>query len=101
MEISHEMHEKLEVMGKGEQEIEALRLAFSQLKEPLEEALEKVLNFLLKFWKLAKKVAVKWYQLEEEKKIVVRQRHKRDFSRRKMEHQVIDRKPHMIRKIIH
>ena len=66
-----------------------------------EKVIANVRAFFLRNFEWLKKAAVKWYQLEEEKKVVVRQRHKRDFSRRKMSHQVIDRKPHrMVRKII-
>lgn len=64
------------------------------------EAIRKFYEWICENWKWLKTAAVKWYQLEEERKPIVRQRHKRDFTRRKFSHQVIDRRPHLVRKII-
>ncbi|WP_342512269.1 hypothetical protein MKY34_16820 [Sporosarcina sp. FSL K6-1522] len=79
---------------------EKLVEAIKSLAKWVEKVIANIRAFFHRNFEWLKKAAVKWYQLEEEKKIVVRQRHKRDFSRRRMEHQVIDCKPHMIRKII-
>lgn len=64
------------------------------------EAVRKFYEWICESWEWFKSIAVKWYQLEAEKKFIIRQHHKRDFTRRKFSHQVIDRRPHLVRKII-
>lgn len=64
------------------------------------EAVRKFCEWVRENWEFVKVVAVKWYQLEEEKKFVQRRRFKKDFTRHKFSHQVIDRRPHLVRKII-
>ncbi|KAA0944166.1 hypothetical protein FQ087_18755 [Sporosarcina sp. ANT_H38] len=88
MEINQETYDLLIKIGEG------FKRAFARLRRVIGEWVERN-------WKWLKKVVIKWYQLEEEKKVVTRQHHRRDFSRQKMSHQVINRKPHhMVRKII-
>lgn len=66
------------------------------------DAWERIGNVLREKWGLFKEAAVKWYQLEEEKPVKIQSQYRRDFSRQKITHQVIDRKPkHTVRKIIH
>lgn len=88
MKISQENREKLQGL------VKSITNAWSKI-------CERLMEFFRNNWKLLKKAAIKWYQLEEEKEVVVRQRYKRDFTRQKISHQVVDRKPkYMIRKII-
>ncbi|MCG3089150.1 hypothetical protein [Sporosarcina cyprini] len=87
MEFSHETRDAINAITR--KVIRAFREAFRRFCKWIQEN-----------WQWLKANAVKWYQLEEEKKTNVRQRHKRDFTRRKLSHQVIDRRPHLVRKII-
>lgn len=90
MEINQETREKFQEMAK------AIAKVFTKVREWFAK-------FFQKNWSWLKEAAIKWYQLEEEKEArpITRQFHKRDFSRQKISHQVIDRKPRqMVRKII-
>lgn len=65
------------------------------------EAVKKFCEWLCEKWEWIKAAVVKLYQLEEEKKIVKRQRYKRDFGRQRFSHQNMDRRPrHTVRKVI-
>lgn len=73
----------------------------ASIAKAIKEVWERIKNGLLKKWDILKKIAVKWYQLEEEKPVKIHNKHRKDFSRQKIIHQVTDRKPkHMVRKII-
>lgn len=88
MEISQETREKIQ-------------RAVKALVEASRKIREWFMNFFRDNWKRIKEAAIKWYQLEEEKEMIIRRRYKRDFNRQKISHQVINRKPqHMVRKII-
>ncbi|QNK87766.1 hypothetical protein H7992_21785 [Sporosarcina sp. resist] len=88
MEINQETRERIQAVAK----------ALAEMWSRIRERLAKIVRNL---WEKTKTVADKWYQLEEEKRVVVRQHHKRNFSRQKITHQVTNRKPqHMVRKII-
>lgn len=81
------------------------RYSIRKMGEKIVKAFVEIVNRIWEWvqenWQWLKEAAVKWYQLEEKKKVVVRQPYKRDFSRQKISHQVINRKPqHLVRKII-
>lgn len=73
MEISQETQEKLQKIAK------AIAEAWCKIKEWFT-------NFIRKNWEWLKTAAIKWYQFEEEKEVVVRQHYKRDFTRQKISH---------------
>ncbi len=103
MEINQDNREDVEVLVlvPTEEALKDLREAFEPFRQAFKVVLERIVIFIREKWEFLKEVTVKWYQLEEEKQIVVRQHHHRDFSRQKITHQVIDRKPRQfIRKII-
>ncbi|MEK4713455.1 hypothetical protein [Sporosarcina sp. FSL K6-5500] len=101
MEINQEKREEIEAAGTFGEAIKDFLEAFEPVAQAFREILERAAKFFRNLWEKTKTVAIKWYQLEGEKQFVVRHHHKRDFSRKKISHQVINRKPqHLVRKII-
>lgn len=88
-------------MGISQETREQLKGFVKKLSELFARVARRIREWFQENWKWLKEAAIKWYQLEEEKEVVIRLRYKRDFSRQKISHQVMDRKPqHLIRKII-
>ena len=60
-----------------------------------------LIEFTNKIYEWFKEKVIELYQFEEERPVPKRNLHKIDFTRRKMQHQVIECKPrHLIKKII-
>ncbi|MBO0586134.1 hypothetical protein [Sporosarcina sp. E16_8] len=101
MEINREKREEVEAARTFGDAINDLLKVFEPIARAFKEILERAAKFFRSIYVKTRKVAIKWYQLEEEKQVTVRQHHRRDFSRHKIKHQVINRKPRQFnRKII-
>lgn len=84
MEIDQEIYEKLKMAC-----------------DKLVESLRKIAQVFMNAWKWIKEKVIELYQLEEERPASIRNYHKFIFTRQKVHHQVIERKPrHLIKKII-
>ena len=91
MEINQESQDKLQAIAKS------LAKVFGKIVD----SLKKFVKWLQCNWKWLKEKWIELYQLEEKKQKSKKNQHQMNFSRRKITHQVIDRRPkQMIRKII-
>jgi len=100
MEINQEKREEVETARTFGDAINDFLMAFEPMVRAFKVILERAAKFFQRIYVKTRKIAIKWYQLEEEKKVVVRHHHKRDFGRKKISHQVIDRKPRQINRRI-
>ncbi|WP_419957232.1 hypothetical protein [Psychrobacillus psychrotolerans] len=92
MEINQETRDKLQALAKSCAKI------FSEIFENMKQFAE----WIKDNWNWLKEKCVELYQLEEKKQKTKKNQHHMNFSRKKITHQVIDRRPkQMIRKIIH
>ncbi|MEK5148784.1 hypothetical protein MKX53_17525 [Psychrobacillus sp. FSL K6-4615] len=92
MEINQETQDKLQAIAKS------LAKVFNEIFEYVKQFAEWIKNN----WSWLKEKCVELYQLEEKKQKATKNQHHLNFSRKKITHQVIDRRPkQMIRKIIH
>lgn len=92
MEMNQESSDKLQAIAKS------LAKVFNEIFEYVKQFAEWIKNN----WSWLKEKCVELYQLEEKKQKTKKNQHHLNFSRKKIMHQVIDRRPkQMIRKIIH
>ena len=91
MEINQETKEKLQALAK----------AYTKIINKIFECMNRFIKWAQENWEWIKVKWVKYYQLVEKKEKVYKDKHFMNFSREKIMHQVIDRRPkQMIRKII-
>jgi hypothetical protein len=70
--------------------------------ETVKTVAEEIVQFFRENWKMIKEKAIELYGFKEDMKIAKRNHQKLNFSRPRICHQVIERKPrHLIRKVIH
>lgn len=92
MEINQETQDKLQALAK----------ACTKMVNTIFECMNRFIKWAQENWEWIKVKWVEYYQLVEKKEIAHKDKHCMNFYRKKITHQVIDRRPkQMIRKIIH
>lgn len=92
MSINQESKDKLQALAK----------TCTKILNAIFERLNQFIKWIQENWKWLKTKWIEFYQLNEKKKKVCKHQHQMNFSRKKIMHQVIDRRPkQMIRKVIH
>jgi hypothetical protein len=81
---------------------EQLKLFLSSFAEVVKTVAKRIVQFFRENWKMIKEKAIELYGFKEDMEIAKRNHQKLNFSRPRIRHQVIERKPrHLIRKVIH
>lgn len=92
MEINQEAQDKLKNLAR----------ACTKMLNAIFECMKQFIKWVEENWNWLKTKWIELYQLHEKKQKNKKSQHHMNFSRKKITHQVIDRRPkQMIRKIIH
>lgn len=92
MEFNREATDKLQALAKE----------FAKIFNAIFEWMNQFIKWVQENWKWLKTKWIKFYQLNEKKEKACNRQYHMNFSRKKIMHQLIDRRPiQMIRKIIH